>query len=110
MTDIDLITKVAAKFATLAKIAHFDNTVVKSRFEQAGGQCECTRSDCNPPHEERCPQKFNWEDRGTADNYEAWQAHHWVPQSIGGEDHVTNCRILCVSCHKETESFGKSLS
>lgn len=106
MTDVETISKLAAKFEALTKLADFSDAVVRARFEFAGKRCECTSGDCG--HDGRCDQEFEWEDRGTADNYDAWQAHHWVAQSIGGEDHVLNCRILCVPCHKKTKSFGRS--
>ena len=28
-----------------------------------------------------------------------WAVDHWVPLADGGEDHMTNYRVLCSSCH-----------
>jgi len=106
MTDTELIRKIATKFASFTKLADFRESTVMARFKHAGGRCECKKDNCW--HVGPCPQEFEWKDRGTADNYEAWQAHHWIAVSEGGSDHVTNCRILCVRCHKNTESYGKS--
>jgi 5-methylcytosine-specific restriction endonuclease McrA len=37
---------------------------------------------------------------------EKWHAHHKVSQDANGVDTLGNCEILCVNCHKNTESYG----
>ncbi|AGP40762.1 HNH endonuclease [Sorangium cellulosum] len=76
-------------------------------FEAAGGRCQCERKECDEGHADRCPNEFAPEDRGGADDPDAWQAHHWRARSRGGTDNQANCEIVCVPCHKSTDSYGR---
>ena len=35
------------------------------------------------------------------------QAHHKTSVAAGGNDTVSNCKILCINCHKKTYTYGK---
>ncbi len=64
-------------------------------FQRAGGQCECTMSVCSHHRAgSRCPHKLN----------PGWEAHH---RSTGGPDTLGNLVALCVTCHKNTPSYGR---
>ncbi|MBZ5626876.1 MAG: HNH endonuclease [Acidobacteriia bacterium] len=62
-----------------------------------GGQCECTRTGCS--HRGRCPTKL------TAHN---WHAHHVTAEGVGGPNTLSNCEALCIPCHQNTASYGRS--
>lgn len=61
-------------------------------------------ANCNPKHVGRCKEKFTYAQRGDADK--GWHAHHVTPNAQDGPDTVENCRILCIPCHKKTDSYG----
>ncbi len=31
-----------------------------------------------------------------------WEAHHKVAVASGGQDILSNCKVLCLDCHKKT--------
>jgi hypothetical protein len=103
--DADM-EKLAARLLRRNLIARFKDDIVKQAFERAGGRCECRREVCK--HADRCEATFKWDERGTAEDDGAWQANHRQSQASGGSDGAANCEILCVPCHKRTESFGAS--
>ena len=109
-----LIEKTAKRFElklrknAIEKIARFTDATLRTAFERAGGRCECTRKECDEEHEGRCPATFKWSDRGSSDDPDAWQGHHWIAQAKGGTDNPANCEILCVPCHIGTASYGRS--
>lgn len=98
--DPDMILRVAARYV----VATFPDEVVREAFDACGGQCECVKSACG--HQGKCPTTFTWDERATADE-DGWQAHHEVAEAEDGPDTRGNCRILCVRCHKATESYGR---
>lgn len=64
-------------------------------YNRAGGKCECRRQVCLH-HSGRCNAELSgW-----------WHAHHITSQSAGGSDELSNCEAVCVTCHKNTESYG----
>ena len=65
-------------------------------FARSGGRCECTRSS-HTNHTGRCPTTIR---RHTA------EYHHRVSESAGGGDGLSNCEALCVTCHRQTGSYG----
>lgn len=86
----------------------FSNSVVQEKFQRVGGRCECVRTNCSHPgNPDRCTRKFSFSDRDTADG-RGWQANHKISQASGGSDGIANCEILCIPCHKNTRSFGRS--
>ena len=86
----------------------FTGEVIWNAFQRAGERCECTRSRCNHPgNPHRCSRQFRYEDRARSDEH-GWQATHKQSISSGGSDGLENCEILCVPCHKNTLSYGRS--
>jgi hypothetical protein len=64
-------------------------------YQRAGGRCECTMSVCS--HHKagtRCPHKLN----------PGWEAHH---RSASGPDNLGNLIAMCVTCHKNTRTYGR---
>ena len=85
-------------------MAFSENTVAEA-FRFAGGQCQCLLLRCS--HLGRCSKKFKFEDRELSHG-QGWRANHKQAVEDGGSDEVGNCEILCVPCHKNIPSFGKS--
>ncbi|HAR95805.1 MAG TPA: hypothetical protein DCR97_07575 [Deltaproteobacteria bacterium] len=65
----------------------------KALYDRAGGQCECTMTVCSH-HSGRCPHKLN----------PGWEAHH---RTAGGPDTLSNLIAMCVTCHKNTRTYGR---
>ena len=81
----------------------FSNEVIRQAWKRSGGKCEC--SDTTHKHSnKRCNKDLVWDNRGR-EGRGAWEAHHINSK---GEDILSNCRILCWDCHKNTGSFGRS--
>ena len=36
----------------------------------------------------------------------AWEAHHKTSVAAGGQDTLSNCKILYLECHKKTYTYG----
>lgn len=64
----------------------FSKQVKRDAFMRANGQCE------GEPYGERCPVKL------TLGKY---HYDHEIPDALGGEPILDNCRVLCVACHKD---------
>lgn len=82
----------------------FPQTVIEQAFIRSGGRCECTRQHTGQfatHHGGRCPTQFTYAGH-------AWEAHHVTAQSVGGADTLSNCQILCLTCHRLTDSYGRS--
>ena len=63
-------------------------------YQRAGGRCECEMKVC-AHHTGRCTHQL----RGSN-----WHAHH---RSAGGGDHLGNLIAMCVTCHKNTPTYGR---
>ena len=104
----DIITMALCQFP-LEKgllIMAFSDAVVRAAWQRAGGRCECGRSSCgHGPW--RCGKVLNWYSRGNDYASGGWEAHHKIAVSSGGADTLSNCEILCISCHKNTGSYGR---
>ena len=74
----------------------FPDDVKRAAFVRSGGQCECVRR--GHSHAGRCPTKLSM---ATA------EFHHLTAQSKDGHDGLSNCEVLCVTCHKGTDSYGR---
>jgi len=72
----------------------FSQLVKDQALARAGGRCECTR--LRHGHIGRCLK------RGP------FHFHHKTALAVGGYDGLSNCEVLCVSCHKLTQSYGRS--
>jgi 5-methylcytosine-specific restriction endonuclease McrA len=73
----------------------FPQSVTDAAWRRSGGKCECTRAGCK--HTGRCNTTLT-----------KWHAHHVVSQNAGGADTLANCEALCVPCHENTASYGRS--
>jgi 5-methylcytosine-specific restriction endonuclease McrA len=74
----------------------FSETTKDAAFRRSGGRCECSRD--RHPHAGRCTTRLT---RQSA------QFHHVHAQSQGGSDALSNCEVLCLTCHKATDSYGR---
>lgn len=74
----------------------FPQSVRQAAYRRAGGRCECRRGACG--HIARCSRPLTI----------GWEAHHIVSQLAGGSDTLPNCEALCLACHKNTLSYGRS--
>ena len=70
----------------------FSQSVIAQALLRAGNKCECKRT--SHSHKGRCSSTYKL------------QAHHIVAVSSGGKDILSNCEILCFTCHKKTSTFG----
>lgn len=71
----------------------FSESVIDRAWVRADGKCEkCGKSLARNNHSEG--------------QWGAWEAHHVKAQKDGGEDSLSNCKILCLDCHKNTKSYG----
>ena len=77
----------------------FSEEIKDQAYRRSGGQCECTRAH-NTHQGRRCPTTFG--------RSATWEAHHKTAVSVGGNDGLSNCEVLCLACHKQTESYGRS--
>lgn len=82
----------------------------------AGGQCECTRQNCN--HAGRCQKIYRptlnpmYRLMQFAEEYifPGFEFHHIVSQAAGGSDTPANGAFLCTFCHQQTNSYGTNLT
>ena len=74
----------------------FPESVKDAAFRRSGGRCECQRQ--NHGHAGRC---------STAVTRHGAHYHHKHAESLGGPSTLSNCEVLCVPCHKKTESWGR---
>ena len=81
-------------------MAFSDQTVLQA-WQRSGGRCECTRS--TQGHVGRCGVRLGWEARGHEKVLGGWEAHH---VAAGGPDTLSNCEVLCIPCHKKTQTYG----
>lgn len=69
----------------------------QAALKRAGYRCECNRLLCS--HYGRCT---------TLLAPGRWHAHHKTAVSVGGSDALSNCEALCIPCHENTLSYGRS--
>jgi 5-methylcytosine-specific restriction endonuclease McrA len=75
----------------------FSDKTKDEAFRRSGGRCECRRK----LHKHlfgRCTSLLS---RHGA------QFNHVHAQSQGGPDSLSNCEVLCRSCHERTASYGR---
>ncbi|MDD5291087.1 MAG: HNH endonuclease signature motif containing protein [Patescibacteria group bacterium] len=72
----------------------FSDEVIKKAWQNAEGRCE------------KCNKTLRWESQGS-DGLLGWEAHHKHSIAAGGLDVLSNCEILCQSCHKNTSTYGR---
>jgi len=69
----------------------FAEDTIRQAWNQAGEKCEG----------DDCGKNLEWGLRGIQ-----WEAHHTHSVAAGGHDGVSNCKILCNSCHQKTSTYG----
>lgn len=74
------------------------------RFIAIGGRCECARAQHMHPLG-RCNILLDIYNRALG---QQWEAHHRTADRLDGGDGISNCEILCIWCHQNTVSFGRS--
>lgn len=75
----------------------FNDNVKSQALRRAGGLCECRRKD----HRHLFGRCMSLVTRNSAD------FHHKHAAGQGGGDSLSNCEVLCRSCHKKTDSYGR---
>lgn len=75
----------------------FTEQVKDQAFRRAGGRCECRRKE----HSHLTGHCWSLMSRSAA------QFHHVHAFARGGTDALSNCEVLCRSCHKKTDSYGR---
>jgi len=75
----------------------FSEETKRAALIRAGYQCECRRSNCG--HYGRCTTRLVTG---------RWHAHHVTSEFVGGSDALSNCQALCIPCHENTPSYGRS--
>lgn len=78
----------------------FPDSVVEEAWQRSGGKCECTRT--THGHHGRCNATLYKSRRGY-EGYGGWEAHHI---NANGPATLSNCEILCIECHKKTQTYG----
>lgn len=73
----------------------FSSETKKAIFANANGRCE------------RCGKQLVFENHFEGERG-AWEAHHRVAVSKGGSDAPSNGEALCLDCHKNTRTYGRS--
>lgn len=73
----------------------FSEETRRKIFDNAGGKCE------------RCDKQLVFANHNEGERG-AWEAHHRTAVSKGGDDTASNGEALCLDCHKETRSYGRS--
>lgn len=72
----------------------FSALTVELAWNRANGHCES------------CGKTLSWNKRGIEGACGAWEAHHKTSVAAGGSDALSNCKILCLNCHKATRTYG----
>lgn len=75
----------------------FSNETQRKARQRAGGFCECRRKE----HAHifgRCVSPLM---------ISGAEFHHKTAVNRGGSDGLSNCEVLCRSCHRKTNSYGR---
>lgn len=80
----------------------FSEETKEAAWKRSGGRCECVRKE----HRDllrhpfgRCVVFF-WSQAGA-------EFHHLTAESVGGSNSLSNCEVLCRTCHRRTDSWGR---
>ena len=76
----------------------FSEAVKQAALARAGYQCECRRL----IHRHAGGRCGAWLGPGR------YEIHHKTSQLAGGPDTLDNAEALCIPCHKNTGSYGRS--
>lgn len=74
----------------------FSEETKNKAYQRAGGKCECTMK-CSHHSVSRCDAQLRGE----------WHAHHRTAIAAGGDDSLGNCIAMCVTCHRNTGTYGQ---
>lgn len=77
----------------LYRIMAFSEETIQQAWRNAGGKCE------------KCDRLLRKESQGN-NGSSGWEAHHIHSVAAGGHDGLSNCKILCQACHKNTSTYG----
>ena len=72
----------------------FSEYVKIQAWKRANGRCE------------KCNKQLVWANHNEGERG-AWEAHHKTSVAVGGQDVLSNCKILCLECHKNTVTYGR---
>ena len=75
----------------------FSDEIKSQAWTRAGGKCQCMRTGCG--HVGRCNAPLL---------ARAWDAHHIQSALSSGADTLANCEALCLPCHNNTQSYGRT--
>jgi 5-methylcytosine-specific restriction endonuclease McrA len=75
----------------------FSEAVKKAALARAGYRCECRR--INHRHVGRCTAQLG---------VGQYHIHHITSLLAGGSDTLDNAEALCIPCHENTASYGRS--
>lgn len=74
----------------------FSPTTRLDALLRAQNRCECLRQ-CAHHRGQRCNEDLT----------NGFEAHHRTAEAAGGSDELNNCEALCLTCHKNTGTYGK---
>jgi 5-methylcytosine-specific restriction endonuclease McrA len=77
----------------------FSEETKQAALKRSGYQCECSRLSCNQHKTVRCTTKLVTG---------RWHAHHITAVASGGSDALNNCEAMCIPCHENTPTYGRS--
>lgn len=93
-TRIERVLARTREILNKARDEGFSEEVKIEAWNNAKGRCEI------------CGKQLAWENHNEGERG-AWEAHHIIPKSERGSNDRFNCQILCLDCHKKTQSYGK---
>ena len=77
----------------------FSDSVKQAAWFRSGGRCECWRTS-------------HWNHPGLGCGAQlvdfGFQYHHRNALSVGGPDTLSNCEVLCLTCHQQTDNWGST--
>ena len=78
----------------------FTETTKDDAFKRSGGRCECHRGGHSKHYSQRrCPTNV------TRRGARGAEFHHIQWESRNGSDRLSNCQVLCKTCHEELHTL-----
>lgn len=82
----------------------FSQSVINQAFQRSEGRCECNRLE----HRHMTGRCSTLLDPDNTQPGHQWNANHITAQRLpSSSDGLSNCEILCIPCHKATDSYGR---
>ena len=72
----------------------FSEKTKSEAFTRANGRCES------------CGKQLVYGNHSEGERGE-WEAHHKTAVASGGNDCLSNCKVLCLNCHKAIKTYGR---